>query len=139
MTLAQINDLGLDRVAWNDQKPNNQTSSSKAHSKGIIAYSELSATGFYIDHSIPKYPAFLDDHSVNITIPKAEQIYGQHIACFSLSLEELNDIAQQLAIIKPFIYEVQMPLRAGNEHIHDMASGNTPVNKELFKFYQTKT
>lgn len=58
-TLGQINHEQLDRIAWNDEKPNNQTSSSKAHSKGIIAYSRLSNRGFYIVHSIPKYPAFL--------------------------------------------------------------------------------
>lgn len=70
-TLTLINRESLERVAWNDEKPNNQTSSSKAHSKGIIAYGKASGKGFFIVHSIPKYPAFLDDHSVITTIPKA--------------------------------------------------------------------
>lgn len=70
-TLALINKNKLERVAWNDEKPNNQTSSSKAHSKGLIAYSASTGRGFYLVHSIPKYPAFLADHTINMTIPNA--------------------------------------------------------------------
>lgn len=76
----------MERVAWNDQKPDNKTSGTKAHAKGIIAYTKLSGKGFLIVHSIPHYPAFLEDHSIYLSIPKSEQLYGQHISCFSLSL-----------------------------------------------------
>jgi hypothetical protein len=34
-TLSQINTLNLQRLAWNDQTPTGQTSSTKAHSKGV--------------------------------------------------------------------------------------------------------
>lgn len=70
-TLGLINKDKLERVAWNDEKPNNQTSSSVAHSKGLIAYNKAAGRGFYIVHSIPKYPAFLDDHNINMTIGKS--------------------------------------------------------------------
>ena len=85
-TFSLINKDKLERIAWNDEKPDNTTSSTKAHAKGLISFGKNSGRGFFIVHSIPKYPAFLSDHTLNISIPKAEQVYGQHISCFSLSL-----------------------------------------------------
>jgi hypothetical protein len=61
----------IERIAWNDEKPNNQTSSTGAHSKGLITYNKTTGRGFYILHSIPKYPAFFTNHSVNSTIGKS--------------------------------------------------------------------
>ena len=63
-TLTLINKDRLERVAWNDEKPDNHTSSTKAHAKGIIAYGKTTGKGFLVVHSIPKYPAFLADHSI---------------------------------------------------------------------------
>ena len=37
-TLSQINDFSLETVAWNDEKPTGQTSTTLAHSKGLISY-----------------------------------------------------------------------------------------------------
>jgi hypothetical protein len=68
LTLTMINKNNLDRVAWNDERPDNKTSSSKAHAKGIIAYSLSLGKGILFIHSIPKYPAFLTDHSIYLTI-----------------------------------------------------------------------
>jgi hypothetical protein len=70
-----------------------------------------------------------------MTIPNSEQIYGQHIGCFSLSLYELNNIAGHLLMIHPFVYEAQVTLRAGTQNLYDMANGNLPVVKELFQYY----
>lgn len=67
-TLSQINKDNLERVAWNDEKPDNKTSSTSAHAKGIIAYSLAAGKGILFIHSIPKYPAFLSNHSINMTI-----------------------------------------------------------------------
>ena len=47
-------------MAWNDEHPNGSTTSSKAHSKGVIAYNASINQGFYFVHSLPKYPAFSD-------------------------------------------------------------------------------
>lgn len=66
-TLSQINTLKLESVAWNDEQPNGNTSSTKAHSKGVIAYYQKTSKGFLIVHSIPKFPAFTG-FTVNTTI-----------------------------------------------------------------------
>lgn len=39
-TLNQINTMGLQTSAWNDEMPNGTTSSTKAHSKGVLAYNQ---------------------------------------------------------------------------------------------------
>jgi hypothetical protein len=39
-TLSQINILNLQRIAWNDQSPTGQVSSTKAHSKGMLAFDD---------------------------------------------------------------------------------------------------
>lgn len=70
ITMLQINSMGLESVAWNDEKPDNQTSFNLAHSKGFISYSAASRKGFLISHSIPKYPAFVN-HKVSVTIAAA--------------------------------------------------------------------
>jgi hypothetical protein len=85
-TLNLINSNILDHVAWNDEKPSGETSSSNAHSKGLFGFSLTASKGFFISHSLPKYPAFIGD-KINITIANGENIYGQDIACFSLSLK----------------------------------------------------
>jgi hypothetical protein len=58
-TLTQINTLGLQVLAWNDENPNGTTSSSLAHSKTVVGVSLTDNKGFVLDHSIPKYPAFI--------------------------------------------------------------------------------
>lgn len=70
-----------------------------------------------------------------MTIPSAEQIYGQHIACFSLSLYELDRIASHLMMIHPFIYEQNIALKVATQNLYSMAQGNTPPNKILFEYY----
>lgn len=87
-TLLLINQMGLQHVAWNDEKPGGSTSSTSAHSKGVIAYDLQKGRGFFLSHSVPKYPAFADGQ-VDPTIAASEQIYGQHLACFTLLLAEL--------------------------------------------------
>jgi hypothetical protein len=90
-------------VAWNDEKPNNETSFNLAHSKGFISYSFANRKGFLLSHSIPKYPAFVN-HKVDITIGASQNYYGQHLMCFGMSLSELNKLAFRLMITRPFIY-----------------------------------
>lgn len=66
-TLNQINTMNLQTTAWNDEMPNGTTSSTKAHSKGVLAYNQQSMLGFFLCHSIPQYPAFIG-FNINITI-----------------------------------------------------------------------
>ncbi len=55
-TLNSISNADYEIIAWNDQLPNGSTSSSRAHSKTLVAYNEAENTGLLIDHSMPTYP-----------------------------------------------------------------------------------
>ena len=102
-TLASINLNNYEHIAWNDEKPNNDTTVSYAHAKGVIAYKNSASRGFFLDHSIPKYPNYVDSQFSPIISP-SQNVYGQHIACFSLSLHELNEVALRLLLTWPFVY-----------------------------------
>jgi hypothetical protein len=103
-TIELINSQNLEHVAWNDEKPSGETSSSSAHAKGFISYSLANSRGMFISHSIPKYPAYVNSKVVP-TIAAAENVYGQDIVCMTLTLRELDYIASHLLITWPFVYE----------------------------------
>lgn len=102
-TIDEINAQNLEHVAWNDEKPTGETSSSSAHSKGFMAFSITASKGIFISHSIPKYPAFVNLKIVPSIAP-GENVYGQHLICLSLTLRELEIIAANLLITWPFVY-----------------------------------
>ena len=52
------------RVAWNDEKPSGKVSSTSAHSKGMMGLDMTLRNGFFLSHSIPKYPDFKDGQVV---------------------------------------------------------------------------
>ena len=93
----------MQTVAWNDEWPNGKTSSSKAHSKGIIAFDEIYEKGFYFGHSIPQYPDFINS-TINTTIKESQSIYGQHVICISLDSAAIKDQLNRILPIKPYIY-----------------------------------
>ena len=134
VTLQTMNQFKLERVAWNDEKPDGNTSSSSAHSKGIIAYNYTANKGFLIVHSIPKYPAF-DNHVVNNTIADSENYYGQHIMCISLSLDQLEKVAYNLLITRPNVYETMVKSSSKNVYINELAQKRWHSTTNLFTTY----
>ena len=87
-TFTEINSLKMEHIAWNDEKPTGEVSSSVAHSKGIIAYQQAGAgsKGLLLTHSIPKYPAF-SSGNINPTIADSQNYYGQNLACYSMTIK----------------------------------------------------
>jgi len=132
-TLQQINDQNLQTAAWNDEMPNGTTSSTKAHSKGVLAFNNLTSQGFFLCHSIPQYPAF-NGFTVNITINSSETIYGQHAFCFSADNVMLGDMITKILPIKPFIYATN--LNDPNSINNLMAAGSiaSPDYKSIFTY-----
>lgn len=130
--MLQINTMSMETVAWNDEKPNNQTSFNLAHSKGFISYSFADKKGFLLSHSLPKYPAF-NNHKVNITIATGENYYGQHLMCATMSVSELNKLAYRLMITRPFIYESTIKNSSQTNYLADLAAGRADRVSSLFQ------
>lgn len=95
---------------WNDEIPDGATSSSKAHSKGVMGYT--SSTGFLLRHSVPRFPPH--KHTGYQGLPDNERIYGQTFICTSVSLSELNRIAGQYLVMDAQIYDHVTPSYANS-------------------------
>ena len=54
-------------------------------------------------HSIPNYPNIIK-HKVTVEMPKSASLYGQHLLCISLTGDEINKVAKNLAVSKMAIY-----------------------------------
>ena len=137
-TLLQINYLNLQVIAWNDEKPNGGNSSSLAHSKTVMAFEQANNRGFVLDHSIPQYPAFVES-KVNITINNSQKIYGQHLLCMSLSLTDMEAVAQRLRTIYPFIYQSTVTLSNGLPELGSLSNSSFYSPNENFQFSSLTT
>lgn len=137
-TIDEINKQSLETVAWNDEKPTGETSSSSAHSKGFMAISIPASKGVFVSHSIPKYPAFANG-KINPTIAAAENVYGQDLVCMSLTLRELDYIASHLIITWPFVYEARVTNTTTTQSLFKLAKSNFPTSANKFEFYNLQS
>lgn len=156
---SQIN-ANTDLVtAWNDEVPDGKKSPvSFAHSKGLIAFSKTSNSGFYYMHSIPKYPTIdKETGAIDHLSPNTSQ-FGQSVICHTLySEEQARKVFSQILLAKPYVYfdsfgmnnlktlqEVNMTQNQdqGLESLSTILNGAKTVLKNLkipseFKVYNT--
>jgi len=103
---SEISDLGF--AVYNDSVPGDQEYYDFAHMKGFIASD--STQGAYIMHSFPKYPLMNNDGTINPEVQSGQLWYGQYAACFTVSSDSANTIAQALTVSNPKVYAGQLPL-----------------------------
>lgn len=130
-TLSQINqDSSLQVIAWNDEPANGESPGDEhtAHSKGVIVYDAHQKNGIYIVHSIPKYPSFGSDGSVNPQIPTAERKFGQNVLCMSLDANNLDEVASGLEIIGSIIYQNTFS-ESSLSNLYSFSKGGSPKSK----------
>lgn len=85
---------------FNDEPPPSSTASSVyAHAKGVLLSD--SKKGFWLTHSMPKWPVASDDGPA----PFPDDTYAQHLGCVTVSGQTANTIAKNLMISRPFIYD----------------------------------
>eukprot|EP01133_Synstelium_polycarpum_P008399 gene8399-9880_t len=108
-TLAQIyGDVKSKDHVWvmyNDQPPNNEASSTYAHSKGSLAFS--STAGFWLIHSTPRFP--LDPTTDHYAFPENEIKNGQSYLCISLAASQFSSVVGRLFVNRPYIYSHNVP------------------------------
>uniref|UniRef100_W8BGC2 Deoxyribonuclease-2-alpha n=1 Tax=Ceratitis capitata TaxID=7213 RepID=W8BGC2_CERCA len=91
-------------VAYNDQKPNSNSSTLKAHAKGLLATDGESAV--WLVHSVPHYPEI-----PVYKYPLTGGRYGQSFLCMSLQASEVDKVATQLRLMAPLIYYKRTPAK----------------------------
>ncbi|GAB0097628.1 deoxyribonuclease II [Sergentomyia squamirostris] len=102
-TLSQLNDQHL-VLMYNDEPPESETDATRGHTKGVIATD--SETGFWLIHSVPKYPEKLGS---SYSYPKTGTIYGQSFLCVTFNATEMDRVGLQLQMNEPHFYENNIP------------------------------
>jgi deoxyribonuclease-2 len=122
LTLAQIYDDSSNSIAYamyNDETPNKATHSSRAHSKGVIAFDPVTESGFWLTHSLPAFPNTVAD-GLNY-LP--DHTYAQHFFCVSINGEGFNQLSKQMAINYPYVYDQNLPSSLKSSSFNDWISG----------------
>ena len=69
-------------ILYSDQPPNTTWySATEGHSKGVLAASTVGSPGFFLQHSIPRFPAY---PMTGYAYGNSQLKYGQHALCLSL-------------------------------------------------------
>lgn len=74
-------------MLYNDEPPEYLTSFELGHTKGAILAD--SDTGFWLIHSVPKFPTSPGKHQ-QYSYPETGLIYGQSFLCITLKTQNLN-------------------------------------------------
>eukprot|EP00042_Codosiga_hollandica_P034778 m.248760 g.248760 ORF g.248760 m.248760 type:complete len:291 (-) comp54491_c0_seq1:3029-3901(-) len=116
----------MNYIVYNDEPPTGDVGN-PGHTKGVFAFNTLLTHGFWITHSIPKYPddpiasysgtkaghvcldCVLGDASITVRLLPAgirpsEEIYAQSALCVSLTMSEMEQLAGLLLLNSPGIY-----------------------------------
>jgi len=94
------------KFMWNDDQSTDDTkkySESKAHSKGMLAYDNIS--GFHLLHSLPRFPNISNKGEILFTLPSNAGHFGQTFLCLSISNVEGKKLEKAVDEINPFYYD----------------------------------
>jgi deoxyribonuclease-2 len=92
-------------IRYNDEASDGASHSSRGHSKGVLLFED--DAGFWITHSLPKFPTGLSDEKQTFSLP--DLTYAQHFFCISLNPTNFESIASQMKVNDPFIYDYNLP------------------------------
>jgi len=95
-------------LAFNDEYPhlnegNYKKNSGTAHAKGVVV-TDKNGKGFYLQHSVPKYPEYNQKTGFNFVTPELSH-YGQNFLCIAINnVTELNKLRQMFDYTRASIY-----------------------------------
>jgi deoxyribonuclease-2 len=111
-------------ILWNDSPPAaTGYNFSYGHTKGALALDPATATGFWLTHSVPLYPAGPALTPKYVGLGSNAWEYGQSAACFSLSATTMGTLAQTLQLNHPQIYDTGGDLAATPASFQALATG----------------
>jgi deoxyribonuclease-2 len=111
--LAQVDPSTDYYMAFNDEHPKLNggaisLGSGTAHAKGLMVV-DKNWTGFYLHHSVPKYPAFSPQAGFDYTTPPTSH-YGQHFMCLTIKTKATADLLRtQFKLENVSIYADNFP------------------------------
>ena len=98
---------------WNDADPaTGEEFWDAAHAKGAAAFTAAGA-GFYLHHSLPRWPAAPASGPWFARIQRAQSVFGQHVACFALGPAgggaAARALARMLVAAAPRVHAAALP------------------------------
>ncbi len=126
-TLQQLwNRTDVSYLLYNDEPPlANSYNFTVGHAKGVLAL-DTKGTGFFLVHSIPKFPLGPLETSSYIGFFKNAYTYGQNAYCVSITGETADRIAYGLHLVLPSIYEASLTneVKKNYPNITSLAQGS---------------
>jgi len=107
-TLAQVYGSSTNAfLMYNDESPDDVSHNSYGHLKGVLGFDRTA--GFWLVHSVPRYPLGPASTSSYQGYPDYANVYGQSFLCVSYDFSQINLIAGGLLIDKPYVYDKKTP------------------------------
>ncbi len=109
-TLQQLwnkSESDVSYILYNDEPPlGDSYNFTVGHAKGILAIQ--GTTGFFLLHSIPKFPMGPQETSSYGGLPSNAYTYGQNAYCVTVTAETADTLAYSLHLVLPSIYEASL-------------------------------
>jgi len=129
-TIAAINGIpeeSINLYIYNDEPANTPYNPDGGHAKGFIAFDNVTQTGIYVMHSLPKFPNVTDSGYIQYKFPKNTFKYGQNGYCLTLDKESLGHLVDNLPVEAPNVYYASglfKYLQPNSEEPHKIAQFN---------------
>ena len=99
-----FHDSSLGFGFYNDKKPDGFYSYDHGHTKGAFEFD--SKEGFWLIHSVPKFPNFVNN---GYSYPHSGTVYGQSMLCVTLTLDQFDIVGKHFQYTYPQYYNVSIP------------------------------
>jgi len=128
-TIKQLwSEKTTDYIIFNDEPPTTTTYNfTVGHTKGVWAWNVAQDAAIVLQHSTPKFPLGPNQSSTYQGLGGNAWMYGQHFACFSLTIAELAALAPATQLTVPDIYDSRVR-PSSPASLQALAGGQTSQN-----------
>ncbi|CAE52578.1 DNase II [Fowlpox virus] len=141
-TLYPIYDLYdskyIEYIFYNDGIPGSKNYSSKVgHTKGVMAWNSDSVTGFWLIHSVPRFPP---SPVLGYNYPYSGYVYGQSMLCINLDYKGgLTALDNTLPVNNPNVYNCSVTNKNLNNLYHLCNDKNyTTLYKNVSRWMESR-
>jgi deoxyribonuclease-2 len=108
-TLKQLWSPTTEYMIFNDEPPGQKSYNfTVGHTKGVWAWDLETGDAMIIQHSIPLFPIGPRGSEKYLGLGSNAWMYGQHVACFSLKLDDLVRLVDPALLTVPSVYDMRV-------------------------------
>lgn len=111
-TLKQIWSPSTEYLVFNDEPPGQKSYNfTVGHTKGVWAWDLTTGEAIIVQHSIPLFPVGPGQSDRYMGLGSNAWMYGQHVACFSLNVDDLVRLVYPALLTIPSVYDMRVSAR----------------------------